>query len=289
MNNKLRGLVFSITGIIFFVPTLAFASFDQNLSFGARGSAVIELQQFLIAQNLLSADSATGYFGTLTLAAVKRFQLNHGITPQSGFFGPITRGQAAVLNVGINSKPQSITTIEDVNGFYGYDPAGSGKAGWIACSPPVQANVTRTIYPGGVEAYPVGAGGPAIEPIDQAQVKANCVLQSEGLPLENDGKITVLQKPEVQALIAKYNDTNIHLRALKFDYIQDKGFMERLLPIYKGRDIGCIIVLETPGESKVYVEDEKLQTFEELDYAAFQNYLNQASPADKQLFLDNLH
>ena len=38
----------------------------RTLSFGMRGDDVLALQQFLIAQKLLSADSATAYFGPLT-------------------------------------------------------------------------------------------------------------------------------------------------------------------------------------------------------------------------------
>jgi hypothetical protein len=120
-----------------------------------------------------------------------------------------------------------------------------------------------------------------------SSVKSVCYFRP--IPLENDGKVTVLQKPEVQTLIGKYNVGEVQLKALKFSYIQDKGFMERLLPIFKGKDIGCIIILKTPEVSKVYVEDENLQTFEELDYQTFNQYLNKASTADRQLFLDNLH
>ena len=179
----------------------------------------------------------------------------------------------------------TISTVEDVNGYYGADNE-TGKVGFFTCSKPIQAKVTRTIYPTGMTVSP---NVPSIEPLDSAQTKMYCKLTSEGLPLENEGKITVLQRLDVQRLISEYNYKDVHLKALKFDYIEDKGFLYRLLPIYKGRDIGCIIVLETPGFSKVYIEDEKLQTFEELDYNTFSNYLSQASSSDRQLFLDNLH
>ncbi len=54
-----------------------------NLGFGSRGNAVIILQARLgVIQ--------TGYFGPLTLAAVKLFQAENGII-QTGYFGPLSR------------------------------------------------------------------------------------------------------------------------------------------------------------------------------------------------------
>ncbi|MEK7068913.1 MAG: fibronectin type III domain-containing protein, partial [Patescibacteria group bacterium] len=55
-----------------------------------RGDEVTSLQRFLISQNLLSADSATGFFGKLTRAAVKRFQRRHNLE-QVGYVDRLTR------------------------------------------------------------------------------------------------------------------------------------------------------------------------------------------------------
>jgi hypothetical protein len=184
---------------------------------------------------------------------------------------------------------KSITTIEDINSYYGQDPQATGKFGHIECSRFIKGKVTREIYNNGTPVPPIPGQLSDIKPLDPLEAKKNCTLTSTAIPIENDGKITVLQKPEVQALLSHYRYVDVQLKALKFSYIQDKGFMERLLPLYKGRDIGCIIVLTTPGESRVYIEDEKLQTFEELDFKTFSDYLNKASPADRQLFLENLH
>ena len=92
---------------VFLAPLLAFAQtscpqFSTNLSRGSRGSDVVHLQQYLISQHLLSSDSATGYFGPLTEAAVQHWQSAHGIvssgTPVStgyGAVGPRTRNAMA--------------------------------------------------------------------------------------------------------------------------------------------------------------------------------------------------
>lgn len=105
---------------------------------------------------------------------------------------------------------------------------------------------------------------------------------------EYKGKITVLQKPEVLDLISRYEYKEVSVKALKFELIKSEGFVDRLLPQYKGREIGCIIILETPHEKMVFLEDEHLETFEQMDYKIFDRQLDQASSADKRLFMENL-
>jgi len=73
------------------VPSLAFASIDTNLKYGARGVEVSELQEFLIDKGLL-AGQATGNFFSLTLKAVKLYQASVGL-PTTGFVGPLTRAK----------------------------------------------------------------------------------------------------------------------------------------------------------------------------------------------------
>ena len=91
-RNRFAAVIISITCVL--APSLAFASFDTNLSYGASGSEVFSLQQFLIQQGLLSSGAATGNFFSLTQAAVQQFQSQQGIYPISGFFGPLTRARA---------------------------------------------------------------------------------------------------------------------------------------------------------------------------------------------------
>lgn len=64
---------------------------------GMRGDGVTWIQEFLIkkvtgtAAQALANVGATGYFGTLTTAALAEFQGAHGIMPASGYFGAKTR------------------------------------------------------------------------------------------------------------------------------------------------------------------------------------------------------
>jgi hypothetical protein len=57
---------------------------------------VLELQKILIARGFLAADNATGFFGNMTLAAVKQYQTANKIEA-TGIVGPLTR---AALNAG---------------------------------------------------------------------------------------------------------------------------------------------------------------------------------------------
>jgi Putative peptidoglycan binding domain len=83
----------SLTSVTASCPNLT-----RNLSRGSRGNDVTRLQQFLISQNLIAPDSATGFFGALTEAAVKQWQTSNGVvisgTPATtgyGAVGPKTR------------------------------------------------------------------------------------------------------------------------------------------------------------------------------------------------------
>lgn len=91
MKNKIITGIASI--ILFAVPLVSFASFDQNLSYGSRGSAVKELQDFLVDQGVFTGQS-TGSFFSLTQKAVIAFQKANNISPASGYFGTVSRGVA---------------------------------------------------------------------------------------------------------------------------------------------------------------------------------------------------
>jgi hypothetical protein len=66
-------------------------NFTKDLTVGSKGADVTALQ------NVLGISPATGYFGSVTKAAVIKFQLAKGLTPAAGYVGAKTR---AVLNAG---------------------------------------------------------------------------------------------------------------------------------------------------------------------------------------------
>lgn len=67
----------------------SFYSFSAELSLGARGVGVNELQRVLIASGHLKIAAPTGFFGPMTAAAVKLYQAAHSI-PATGYVGPRT-------------------------------------------------------------------------------------------------------------------------------------------------------------------------------------------------------
>ncbi len=83
--------------------TISSFTFARDLSIGATGGDVYELQLFLIAQHAgpaaqtLATIGATSYFGSFTKAALIELQEKAGIMPASGYFGPITKAWLSQL------------------------------------------------------------------------------------------------------------------------------------------------------------------------------------------------
>jgi len=69
--------------------------FERDLYYGMESEEVKCLQQFLanLGDDIYPEKLVTGYYGPLTLAAVKRYQTLKGIIT-TGYFGPLTRAQA---------------------------------------------------------------------------------------------------------------------------------------------------------------------------------------------------
>lgn len=78
------------------------AEISGNLSLGSSGADVTTLQTYLASDSTLYPERlVTGYYGTLTQAAVTRFQARYGIA-QVGVVGPITRAKLNELMAGGN-------------------------------------------------------------------------------------------------------------------------------------------------------------------------------------------
>ncbi len=80
------------------VPIITSSTFQRNLTIGSSGTDVFMLQKYLNLRGYTIAKSGTGSrgketttFGSLTRNALVKFQLDHRIAPQSGYFGTITR------------------------------------------------------------------------------------------------------------------------------------------------------------------------------------------------------
>ncbi len=83
-NTLLRALSVPAAVLLFALASTGTASaltmLTSSLDFGARGNNVISLQQFLAADSSLYPEAiVSGYYGSLTRAAVQRFQCRQGI------------------------------------------------------------------------------------------------------------------------------------------------------------------------------------------------------------------
>jgi|GEM_PF-3339685 len=90
-------------GCISIVNNLRYQSRDVSTN-----GEVSTLQDFLQSKNYLHTEP-TGYFGLLTLQAVKDFQSANGINA-TGFVGPITRGKIKALTCGAGTGTGTTTT-----------------------------------------------------------------------------------------------------------------------------------------------------------------------------------
>jgi spore germination protein len=108
---------FSFIFICSLIPTSASAA-TRTLTVGSQGSDVVALQEALIAKGYLETGKNSGYFGSLTLAAVKKFQCDKGIICASdgvagyGLAGPKTQAALGVVaGSGVTTGTQNPASV----------------------------------------------------------------------------------------------------------------------------------------------------------------------------------
>ncbi len=98
---KLNELYSGVPSQISSAPTATFV-FTRWLDVGSRGEDVKALQQLLIKEGVYPQAIVSGYFGSLTKAAVEKFQVKYGIAqagdPGYGYVGPKTRAKLNELS-----------------------------------------------------------------------------------------------------------------------------------------------------------------------------------------------
>ncbi|MCX6820027.1 MAG: peptidoglycan-binding domain-containing protein [Candidatus Adlerbacteria bacterium] len=119
MKNKLTVLAASISMLALAAPALA-ATISTQMDIGSRGSDVTTLQQtFAGDASLYPEGLVTGYFGSLSAAAVKRFQANNGI---------VSSGSAASTGYGRVGP----STIAKFNAVYGSGTSADDMAPFLS-------------------------------------------------------------------------------------------------------------------------------------------------------------
>lgn len=101
-------------------------TFTTDLTVGSTGAEVTALQTWLVSKGFLTmpAGVAMGTFGPLTQSAVAAYQTSKGISPASGYFGPMTRAS-------VNAMTPAPTPPGTPGGTTGTPGSLSGGAGDI--------------------------------------------------------------------------------------------------------------------------------------------------------------
>jgi hypothetical protein len=91
--------------------TAASCTFTRALTVGSTGADVTCLQNYLKSTgNMAASQTATGYFGAITKAAVAKWQAANGVSPAAGYFGPVSQAKYATLVTSTPSTPTVPTT-----------------------------------------------------------------------------------------------------------------------------------------------------------------------------------
>lgn len=104
-------------GFTQFASAQSYPSLTASMDFGARGSNVTNLQTYLASNPSFYPEGlVTGYYGTLTRAAVQRFQAFYGIvssgsaaTTGYGRVGPMTLAKLNSLMIGGGTSSADVT------------------------------------------------------------------------------------------------------------------------------------------------------------------------------------
>lgn len=129
-------------------------------------------------------------------------------------------------------------------------------------------------------------GGPVYAPVNQKEADLYC---REGAVIEYHAILDVLELPATQSLIKEHGPEHVLVQALKYDHIQERAYIERLLPAHKDVKIGCIIVVTVPDEKLYLLEDEGGGDYVNIPQPEFESYLAAASAADREKFWSSLH
>lgn len=153
MKKTISAAIFALALTVSVSASAQGFMFNKNLSVGMRNADVTALQNYLAGAGFFSA-TPTGYFGSITKAAVVAFQLANNL-PGTGFVGVLTRGV-------LNSSPVGTTPTPGATCPAGFTctpttpttPGLTGSEGFaevrvspvVTNNPNVQTNVDVPVY-----------------------------------------------------------------------------------------------------------------------------------------------
>lgn len=106
--------------------------------------------------------------------------------------------------------------------------------------------------------------------------------------IEYHAAIEVYEMPGIKAEIDTYSTDEAWVSPLNYAYVEDKDFINRILPLYTDINIHCIIRVHLPNGDRFFLEDGDVEHhFIEVSEQDFLTSLNQASKDDVETFWSN--
>jgi hypothetical protein len=113
--------------------------------------------------------------------------------------------------------------------------------------------------------------------------------------IEYRAVIDILKREDVSNTISKYGSVRSSVKALGHTYIDDKEYLNRILPDYNSVAIDCIIVVHSPEGTRFFLENGDVHNshdehkYIEVPSEEFLASLNNASDEDVTAFWLGLH
>lgn len=85
----------------------AACTFTRSLTVGSEGADVKCLQDYLTPKYFTNAGGSTGYFGSVTAAAVAAWQGANGVAPAVGYFGPLSQAKYSAMMAATPTTPDT--------------------------------------------------------------------------------------------------------------------------------------------------------------------------------------
>ena len=112
---------------------------------------------------------------------------------------------------------------------------------------------------------------------------SNCPLN--GCMGEFHAANDIYNRPDVKPIMKKYSRAFAWVKPLNYKYIEDKEYLDRILPGYSELNIHCIVVAHSPEGTRFFLEDGDIHhNYIEVSSEKFLESLNNAPDEDVNNF-----